>query len=312
MHKRAMTMVGLGALAAAISTGCGSDGGGRSTGTEGGMAGAPEGGSGNDTAAGGSSGGSAGSDVGTGGTTVGSSGAAGSAGVGMLAGAGGIHEDPESVVLGGTWMDTWGTTHTIDDESWTQSSSFGTSVFRISQFDNADEFLIAQNDSGNGSNAELWSRFDWTTWNGSLWYCQTTYDAASEADALGTPRADDSNPEDGGCGESGFAWTELLDPSTVGTGGAGGAGGNGGTAGGEAGGGTASGGSSGQGGAAGSAGEAAGSAGETAGGAAGAAATAGGGGAAGANDAPTAGSAGASGAGGGSGSAGAGGAAGAA
>ena len=309
MHKRAMTMVVVGALAGAISTGCSSDGGGRTAGAEGGGAGAPEGGSGNETAAGDSTAGSAGADIGAGGTTIDGGGTAGSAGEGALAGAGGLHEDPESVVLGGTWMDGWGMTHTIDDEIWVQSLSGASDlVFHITQFDNAEEFLIARNDSDNEYGADLWSRFDWTTWNGSVWYCQTAYDAASEADALSTPRADDSDPASSGCGE--FAWTELLDPSAVGTGGAGGAGGGGGSSGGGGAAGMETAGSSGEGGAAGAAGEAAGGAEAADGGSAGegGAESAGGGGAAGAAATPTAGSAGAFGAGGASSTAGAGGA----
>src|SRR5690606_4727117 len=53
----------------------------------------------------------------------------------------------------------------------------------------------------------LWSRYDWTHVGDDLWYCQTTYDAATLADALAAPPADPADPTDGGC--SGFAWSRL-------------------------------------------------------------------------------------------------------
>ena len=83
------------------------------------------------------------------------------------------------------------------------------SAFHYSQFSNTDQFIIAQNDDANDYNAGKWSRFDWT-WTGGdtqLWFCQTAYAAESEADALGTTAADDSDPANTGCG--GFAWSQL-------------------------------------------------------------------------------------------------------
>ena len=290
MHEHSMTMVAVGCLATVLAVGCGSDSSGHSTRAEGGAAGAPEGsagssvGAGGDpvSAAGGSRAGSAGVDTGIGG---GAAGAGGSAGDEGRSGAGGVHEDPESVAIAGDWMDDSGTAHVIDNESWVQTASWGTNVFHITQVNNAQEFLIAQNDADNGFNPDLWSRFDWTTWNGSVWYCQTTYDAASEQDAFSAPRADDSDPENGGCGS--FAWSQLLDPDDVAAGGNGGAGGAAGTAGDGGTAGTAAAGAPAQGGAGGGAGQAAGGA-----------SNAGNAGTSGATSTAVAGSAGASGAGG--------------
>jgi hypothetical protein len=154
---------------------------------------------------------------GAGGTTVNAGGAGGE--VVQVGGAGGVAT--QALVIIGSYTDDWATVHAITDTTWTQSSSFGTSVFAITQYYNAAEFLIAQNASTNDYNPDLWSRFDWTTYQGSLWFCQTSYDAATEAAALAAARPNDADPTaQGSCGT--FAWSPLT-PAGVGAGGAGGA-----------------------------------------------------------------------------------------
>jgi hypothetical protein len=83
-----------------------------------------------------------------------------------------------------------------------------TSVFHITVLNNAQEFLIASNDSNNDYFPGKWSRFDWTRdASGGLYYCQTAYGAESEQAAQDTTRP---NPQDlaEGCGN--FAWTKLT------------------------------------------------------------------------------------------------------
>ena len=110
----------------------------------------------------------------------------------------------DSIAIAGSWTDSWGGTHTIDDVHWDQ----GYASFHISQYDNGGMYAIAQNDEGNDWSPSLWSRFDWT-WDssGALWYCQTAYDAATEEAALATPAADPANPAASGCGS--FSWTGM-------------------------------------------------------------------------------------------------------
>jgi hypothetical protein len=110
-----------------------------------------------------------------------------------------------TIAVDGAWVDNWGGTHVISADAW---SSWG-ATYLITQYDNDAGFAIAQNGAGNEWNAGLWSRFDWTWIDGELAYCQTAYDAATEADALGTAAADATNP-DSGCG--GFSWTWLRAP----------------------------------------------------------------------------------------------------
>ena len=112
-------------------------------------------------------------------------------------------EIPQDLTLAGTYVDNWGTEHTIDNDLWVQ----GSSAFQIISYDNESGTLIAQNDSSNEYNPNLWSRFDWATVDGQLWYCQTAYAAESEDAAVSTPEADASAPAEAGCG--GFSWTQL-------------------------------------------------------------------------------------------------------
>ena len=128
-------------------------------------------------------------------------------GADLLTGCGGFSWTELRPVLSitGGWTDSWGSTHAINAFRWAIDFSF----FEVSQADDGAGWLVAQNGLANEWNPGLWSRFDWT-WDaeGALWYCQTAYDAATEADALATPAADAADPAAGGCG--GFTWTSLT------------------------------------------------------------------------------------------------------
>lgn len=106
--------------------------------------------------------------------------------------------------IAGSFVDEWGTAHTIDAATWDQ----GWGLWHISRYSNLSQNLIAQNDAANAFSPGLWSRFDWTEQAGDTWYCQTAYDAPTEWAARSTPRADAGDLLNG-C--AGFAWT-LLTP----------------------------------------------------------------------------------------------------
>jgi len=114
------------------------------------------------------------------------------------------------LAIAGSWTDNWGMSHDISETRWTQIyGASAPSVFHISWYDNDQQAVVAQNDEYNAWSGGLWSRFDWK-WgdDDTLWFCQATYSASTEQEALDLPRADDSDPEGGGCGA--FAWTPLL------------------------------------------------------------------------------------------------------
>ena len=108
----------------------------------------------------------------------------------------------------GNWVDDWGGSHNISEDLW----DMGGSAFHISNYDNFNHYAIAQNDSANAWYPDYWSRFDWT-WSGSSYYfCQTAYNAATEADALATAAANSADLATG-CG--GFSWSKLSAPLSI-------------------------------------------------------------------------------------------------
>ncbi len=110
--------------------------------------------------------------------------------------------DGDELAIVGTYSDEFGT-YTVTSSEW----SSGDTVFHISQFDNSEHWIVAQNDQGNSYNACAWSRFDWLEMDGKLYECQTVYNADSEEAALSHDAADASDLENG-CG--GFPWSELT------------------------------------------------------------------------------------------------------
>ncbi len=109
---------------------------------------------------------------------------------------------PEAPDIEGTYTDGY-FENRITADTWT----IGTSVFHIKQVDNQAKYLVAQNDVANAYNPNLWSRFDWAISNSLLYVCQTTYDAASEQQAIDTPPA---NAQDFNTGCGGFPWSTLT------------------------------------------------------------------------------------------------------
>ena len=87
-------------------------------------------------------------------------------------------------------------------------SEYGDSLFHITQYDSVDNFLIAHNDATHPWAPDKWSRFDYTEKDGKLYYCQITYTAETEAEALATDTADRTDPANSGCAT--YPWTELI------------------------------------------------------------------------------------------------------
>ena len=101
--------------------------------------------------------------------------------------------------------------HVITETDWTmKSATYGTSIYKISQYSNKNDFIIAQNDASNGYAPEKWSRFDYTEKDGELYFCQTAYEAETEDAALATPAADKTDPATKGCGDYDSPWTKLT------------------------------------------------------------------------------------------------------
>lgn len=189
-------------LACAVSCG-GGEGPSDDTGGQGGQAGESTGGK----AGGGSP--SSGGDASTGGALggMGGEGAGGQGGQGPVTcdapeaygGAGGA-ASPE---LEGEFTTSYGSSFDVGDGLIDQ----GFAKYHIVSFDNEARTIIAQNDEGNAYFPCLFSRFDWHSEQGTIYYCQSAYAAESAQAAMMTTPADSSSLE-AGCGGM-FPWTTL-------------------------------------------------------------------------------------------------------
>lgn len=120
----------------------------------------------------------------------------------------------ESLQITGDWTDQFSTNHTINETNWDMAGAGWSSTFQVLTWNNATQHLIAQNGSTNAWSADLYSRFDWAGFDGvSFYYCQTAYNAATQADAEAVLRADDTNPATSGCGV--FPWTLVTLPAGI-------------------------------------------------------------------------------------------------
>jgi hypothetical protein len=116
-------------------------------------------------------------------------------------------KEPAEII--GSYVDDYGGTHEVTAESWTMADpTTGTSVYYITQVNNAEQFLVAQGAATNTYYPSMWSQFDWTyDAAAALYFCQVTYKASSEKEAVETTPAD-ANDLAKGC--SGFSWSKLT------------------------------------------------------------------------------------------------------
>ncbi len=114
---------------------------------------------------------------------------------------------PGPLELIGSYLDGWGSFHVVTAETWHTGLAPTDSVYLISQYDNDAGWVVAQNGEDNAFFPEAWSRFDWTTVDGQLYFCTTAYDAGTEQAALDADAPDATDPSASGC--CGFSWTAM-------------------------------------------------------------------------------------------------------
>lgn len=109
----------------------------------------------------------------------------------------------------GNYDDNFGGSHTITSTTWTQDYSGSISIYQIESFSNNEDYLLGLGDNSNAFNPGTYDRFDWTTFESSLYYCTTAFGKTSAEDArtAGEGVADTTDPSSSGCG--GFSWTRL-------------------------------------------------------------------------------------------------------
>jgi hypothetical protein len=109
--------------------------------------------------------------------------------------------EPEIV---GSYVDSFMGTHEVTADTWTMA---GMGVFHIETWNNDADYLVAQNDTMNEFNPDLWSRMDWTEADGQLYFCQSVFDAET-AEAAEMAEGADASDLTAGC--AGFEWTQLT------------------------------------------------------------------------------------------------------
>jgi len=141
--------------------------------------------------------GGSGSHAGSGGSSASGSGGSTAADSGAPAG---------RIELAGMWTSMYGD-ETIDDTMWN-----GASLIR---YDNAANEAITQDPpSEDDAGVAIDGAFNKLVWtepaSDAFYYCWVAFGQASAADAdANAMPADDSDPDNGGCGDADFPWTKL-------------------------------------------------------------------------------------------------------
>lgn len=109
---------------------------------------------------------------------------------------------------GGSFVSEWAFMLVRDDglyDGWAPADRTHT----LERYDNAAQYLVAQNAPDDDFNPDKWSRFDWT-WgeDGTLYWCQSAFGADTADDAEGVETADRTDPATSGCGGS-FPWSAF-------------------------------------------------------------------------------------------------------
>lgn len=198
----------------------GTSGAGGSTGKGGSSGKGGSAGKGSSGSAGKGSGGSAGKSGGSGGSagaeeTAGAAGEDGGGGVANVGGQGGADNaggaDGEAgeggqpgatIELRGRWTSEFGE-EIIDNDVWDGSE--------LIEFSNDENIAITRNPADAENGPSKYNRIVWTELSmASFYYCTTDFNLDTLAEARAADgTADDSNPEEGGCGGT-FPWTKLT------------------------------------------------------------------------------------------------------
>lgn len=117
----------------------------------------------------------------------------------------GCETSQSALEIEGNYVDQWGNTIAITSDTLTLA---GMGRYNIADFDNAANWVVAENDAANEYFPGMWSRFDWTEHDGNLYLCQIAYADESLEAAKDTEAPDASDPANAGCG--GFGWTVLT------------------------------------------------------------------------------------------------------
>ena len=111
--------------------------------------------------------------------------------------------------IAGRWMDNFGTSFVINGTMWLQLASWGSSMYRVTQF--TSTYAIMQNPANDAYNPSLWTKAEFHNLpGGSVGMCMTVYNAATEAAALAANTATVYNTSNPTSGCNGFGHTVMT------------------------------------------------------------------------------------------------------
>lgn len=116
-------------------------------------------------------------------------------------------ETSSSLEIKGEWISNFGDTpEVISNDSWDVESEDYPSSSEIVEFSNDDNALVLLGQDG------TYGQTVWTEIEGdSFYYCGVSFGKATAKEAVSEAQSfDASDPESGGCGDSGFTWTKLT------------------------------------------------------------------------------------------------------
>lgn len=118
------------------------------------------------------------------------------------------------IEIAGVYQSNYDATETISNDTWHQEGGGFESTQVVVSFDNEKNLAVTQNPADDAFNPSKFNRIVWTEpdASGAFYYCTVDFglESADEA-AASTTTADDSDPENSGCG--GFSWTHLTPKS---------------------------------------------------------------------------------------------------
>lgn len=115
--------------------------------------------------------------------------------------------DDSPLEIVGDWVDDYGGQHQITNTAWIyDTGEFGVVTTNLMRHDNEAQWVAGEDAGMPGT----FVRFDWAYDDeGTLYYCNTVYDATSLDAAIEAPLADATDPASTGCGGM-FPWTMLT------------------------------------------------------------------------------------------------------
>lgn len=120
-------------------------------------------------------------------------------------------QTPLPALLSGHFKDDYNINYTITDSVWTQHPK---TTYRIVKWNQQEQYFIAQNGANNKTDAHLYTRIDYMTFDKMepyRWgFCLTAYNAPTPQAAEATPPANRQNPRKG-CNGFPFSRMKRMD-----------------------------------------------------------------------------------------------------